>query len=352
VLPQIVADPQAQPSKMICLPQLIRLFHPLRMQINLSPSGSHLRTIDGFIRKNYSPDGDGLDVSSHPKYIFLHPAALAMLACAGATKQAKSHEVRGAIADVASMPYLVRMRLFDFLGISPPRQITEHEEAGRFIPLQQIKNQKDLTRAIADVIPLLHASAQTADAIKYVLGELGRNVVEHAETEIGAFFCAQTYKSKSRIAIGIADSGRGILSSIRRSHHAANYRDALYLALTPGISGATSKIGGNDTNAGLGLYFTKSLASLSKNSFVLYSGDTMFKLLPSKLGPTLFSDPKTDRHKIFSDLPYWKGTVIGIDIAVEEGEAFSNLLNQIRQSYSLAGAKRARKEFFKGIVWR
>ena len=63
------------------------------------------------------------------------------------------------------------------------------------------------------------------------------------------------------------------------------------MALTPGISGATPRIGGNETNAGAGLYFIKSIAQSSENFFVIYSGKSMFKLLKSQgVEPLLTAD--------------------------------------------------------------
>ena len=55
------------------------------------------------------------------------------------------------------------MKLFDHIQLSPPKQIIEHEEAGRFIPLTQIKTADDLRNAIANLVPLLHAPAEVAD---------------------------------------------------------------------------------------------------------------------------------------------------------------------------------------------
>src|SRR5260370_39309182 len=108
-----------------------------------------------------------------------------MAACAGVTCKTNGIQAQGSVADVASVPYLVRMKLFEHLGIQPPREIIEHEEAGRFIPLTQIKSSTELTRFLTDIVPLLHTSQTAADAIRYVFSELGRNVLEHADTQTG-----------------------------------------------------------------------------------------------------------------------------------------------------------------------
>lgn len=121
-----------------------------------------------------------------------------------------------------------------------------------------------------------------------------------------------------------------------RSHLVKNDADALRLALQPGITGTTKRIGGNEFNAGAGLFFTKSIATLSRNRFFLYSGDTMFRLMKTRKRhePVLHPDPINDPHE-FEQAPYWPGTVVGIDMNIEQGIEFVELLDQIRQAYFL-----------------
>ena len=137
------------------------------------PNSAHLQNIEGFIRK-YSPNrSKDLLVEGHPKYIHAHPLALAISACAGASIAATGRKTKGTIPNVRSVPYLVRMKLFDYLGVPPPRNIEEHEESGRFVPLTQIRSSADLRNTITNLIPLLHAAPSVADPIRYVVSELG-----------------------------------------------------------------------------------------------------------------------------------------------------------------------------------
>ena len=272
-----------------------------------------------------------------------------MAACAGALARAKGIAATGRIANVRSIPYLIRMKLFEHLHLAPPRTITEHKEAGRFIPLTQIRTSADLKKVISDLIPLLHAEPTIADPIRYVISELGRNVLEHADSSIGAFVCAQYFRDQRRIAIGIADSGRGVWASIARSHQADTEAKAISLALTSGISGATLRIGGNETNAGAGLFFVRSIAKTSKNFFAIYSGSTIYKLLRKQAEPSLlYGDPTYESHSMVTDLPEWKGTVIGIDISVDARHEFPALLDLIRKSYTIDVRKR-KKAYYKRI---
>ena len=119
-----------------------------------------------------------------------------------------------------------------------------------------------------------------------------------------------------------------------RHHRVRTSEAALRLALQPGITETTSRIGGNEFNASAGLFFTKSIATLSRNRFFLYSGDSMFRLMKTRKRrePTLHADPSRDPYS-FVNAGEWPGTVIGIDLNIEQGIAFADLLNQIRQAY-------------------
>jgi anti-sigma regulatory factor (Ser/Thr protein kinase) len=207
----------------------------------------------------------------------------------------------------------------------------------------------DLTSLIVPVTVTPNSPPEVADPIRYVFSEMARNVLEHARSPVGAFVCAQYYKRSRRVAIGIADAGIGIQASMAISHPVPTDRDAIRLALQPGITGTTPRIGGTASNAGAGLFFTKSIAALSHNLFVLYSGKSVFKLL--RLPPDellyLHADPNSDRHR-WLEVPHWSGTAVGIDVSVEEGTEFSNLLGEIRKAYSL-DVKQRRKAYYKQI---
>lgn len=146
--------------------------------------------------------------------------------------------------------------------------------------------------------------------------------------------CAQYYRESQRISIGIADAGIGVLGSMNQHHNVQTSEQALQLALQPGITGTTSRIGGNEFNAGAGLFFTKSIATLSRNYFMIYSGDSMFRLMKTRkrYAPELNADPRRDPHS-FVDAPSWPGTVVGIDLNIEQGVEFSKLLDEIRGAY-------------------
>jgi hypothetical protein len=69
---------------------------------------------------------------------------------------------------------------------------------------------------------------------------------------------------------------------------------------------------------------------------MIYSGKAMYKLLKNPKGKTikLTSDPFQDHFSSDENLPFWRGTVVAIDLCLNNTLDFSGLLEQIRKVYS------------------
>jgi len=278
----------------------------------------------------------------------VHPFVLSMIAALG--QRVKPKNIHAEKFEAKSRHYLVRMGLFKYLGLQTEDiSIIEHESAGRFIPLTRIQTSEELTNCVTEMIPLLHLEPEQAKTIAYVVSELVRNTLEHAATPDGAILCAQYYKKSNSIRIGIADNGIGIKSAINRSYNSRTDLEAIQLALTPGITGTTRKEGGTELNAGAGLFFIKSIASVNRDFFVVYSGNGFYKLLknPKLKKLRLHANPFDDRHSKSSDLPRWQGTVVGIDIALDQTDKFSGLLDAIGSTYTTAVRERKKARYKK-----
>ncbi len=96
----------------------------------------------------------------------------------------------------------------------------------------------------------------------------------------------------------------------------------------------------------------KSIATASRDFFILYSGSGFYKLL--KNSPLrkfrLHADPFEDRHSRDGAFPAWQGTVVGMDLTLDQTVDFSLLLDAIRKTYTLAvrerkGSQRKRPRF-------
>jgi len=314
------------------------------MKIHL-PNSAFLGNIDAFIQSFDNSNKNELEITANKKWISLHPVVLSMVAVLG--MKVGSKNIRCEKLEAASKHYFERIGLFRSLGISSGIDVKKHESAGKFIPITNIRNSTALTDFIQDTVPLLHLEQAQAETIKYILSELIRNVLEHSGDPNGAFVCAQYYKKSNRIGIGIADGGMGLKRSLKKSHIVADDLDAIKLALTPGITGTTSKEGGTEYNAGAGLFFTKSIASVNKDYLVVYTGSALYKLLKRKtVKIKLFGDAFKDRHSKSNSNPVWDGTAIGIDITLDDTQEFSDILDIIRKIFleSIKERKRERKK--------
>lgn len=313
------------------------------------PNSAFLGNIEAFTNNFDSNDNSFIEITSNPKWISVHPVVISMIVALAEEARINKAVINYNPITAKSRPYLLRMGLIDSLDPNHGIQIDEHESAGRFIPARKIKNSQELNQFITDMVPLLHTTPEQAYPIKYVMSELVRNVLEHSQSGVGAIVSAQYFKKTNRISIGVADRGIGIKSAINASHNAKSDTEALNLALRPGITGTTTKIGGTEYNAGAGLFFTKSIAKVSRDFFLIYSGDAFFKLLKTKpeYYVQLFADPVLDKSNFKSKgLPYWQGTAVGIDISMDVNQDFDDLLEMIRSAYHL-DVKQSNKEKYK-----
>ena len=316
------------------------------MRIHI-PNSAFLGNINAFIKGSDFSDPKVLHISANEKWISVHPVVLCMVASLGIKVRSVSNDPSPIYCErftAGSKHYFERMGLFSFLKLNSEMLINEHEPAGRFIPLTQIKDSNTLTKFIEDMIPLLHLDKRHSEPIKYIMSEIVRNVLEHSGSKDGAIVAAQYYKKTNTLRIGIVDSGVGVAQTIRRFHVAKTNLDAIALALTPGITGTTSKEGGTDYNAGAGLFFTKSISKINNDYFLIYSGDTLYKLLKDKNSKQLKlnSNPFNDRHSKEEGLPNWEGTIVGIDMTLDENEEFTTLLDSIREIYTESVRERRR----------
>ncbi|MDP3778436.1 MAG: ATP-binding protein [bacterium] len=299
------------------------------------PNSAFLHNINAFFSTLNTGDPDHLEITSNPRWISVHPLVLSIIGALGKSLEPQKISCKPILAP--SGHYLKRMGLFELIGIKPEvKEITESESAGRFIPLTQVKNSDDMDYFLKELVPLLHIQGKPkrVRAIQHIFSELIRNVLEHSESRHGAIVCAQYFKSSNRIAIGVADSGIGLKSSLKKSYPVPNDLEAIKLALTPGVTGTTRKPGGTEQNAGFGLFLIKSIAYAGSDFFAIISGEQMYKLLQRKdTIVRLNGDPFLDRHRI-TPIPTWNGVAVGVDISLDQTEEFTSLLDRIHEFYS------------------
>lgn len=316
------------------------------MIIYLSHS-DYLRNFESFLRSFDSKNSKELKITTHDKWVNIHPVILTIIA--GLAKSINPKNIFINKVTAKSGHYLDRMGLYKTIGKKSPFSISEHEPAGRFIPLTQIRTSIEQTKFITEMIPLLHLPPRKADAIKYMVGELVRNVLEHSGSEHGAFVATQYYPRANNVRLGICDTGIGIQKSINQSWSAQTDIEGIKLALTPGITGTTRREGGNEANAGAGLFFIKSMAMVSRDYFIIYSGSGLYKLTKrdkrTKGFPSLHANPNKDQHSETNQAPYFPGTVVAVDISLDDTREFTTLLSAIRSTYTQAVKERKKQRY-------
>lgn len=316
------------------------------MKVYLSNQGN-LRNFRSFVESIDLTDPSKLEISTHDKWVTVHPANLVLTAALVMQVGQENSEIIGNIPDTGR--YLDRMGLYTLTKTKSPFVYHKKEEAGRFVPIKVIKTSDDQSRFITDMIPLLHLSEKNALVVKYVIGELVRNVLEHSFAKNGAIVAAQYFKKTNRVSIGICDTGIGIWKSMNTFWHPKNDIEAIKLALTPGITGTTRREGGTAENAGAGLFFIKSIAKITRNYFAIYSGTAEYTLLKHdkriKGSPRLFADPDRDPHGETNSAQQLQGTLVAVDISLDETPEFNDLLGSIGEVYDKAIRERKRKKY-------
>lgn len=316
------------------------------------PNSVALRNFDAVFKSNDFDFSDGeVKISFHPKYVAMHPVGLALYAALGDHFRLKGIKTTATINfKIKSIPYLQRMGLFRALGYSDPIETRTHEPTGRFIPLTRIRTGTELANFLKTIDPILHTTRDISRTVKHVFSEVLRNVLEHSLADNGGHVCATYNNRRKKVSIGIADAGRGILQGMAGYKSFSTYKEAILNALTPGISGTTQRLGGTEENAGAGLFYTKCIAQSTRNHFLLYSGDSYFKLrtTPAWQAVEFRADPRSDLSTIKDGLPMFPGTVVGIDISIVDSTAFNKLIEDIGEAYS-TNLRKMKKDYYKRI---
>lgn len=144
------------------------------------------------------------------------------------------------------------------------------DEPTRTVRLTRVRKPTEIeptAERMASLIITEQSSANVRLAVRYVLVELFRNVLQHSQDPLGAVAVAQRMgpaqgRARPMIQLAVADAGIGMPRSLHRAHpHLVDYRQALERALLPHISGTFEEgLTGSFENAGLGLYMISEMA--------------------------------------------------------------------------------------------
>lgn len=308
----------------------------------------HLRNFKVFLNSLDLSEPDKLEISTDSERIIVHPAHLTFAAALASKVGKKNSVIKGNLPN--SGRFLAEMGFFDFFSTpSPFKAVQTREQSGRFIPLRVIKTQQEQSAFIADMVPLLHLPPEKARIIRYIIGELVRNVLEHSYSENGAIVAAKYYEKSNKVSLAICDTGIGIWRSMSDVWHPKDDLTAIRLALSPGITGTTRREGGTFENAGAGLFYVRSIAKTTRNYFLVYSGKAEYMLTKwdERIKPKIVADPFDEEYAFTDTAPDFHGTLVAVDISLDNATTeFDELLHNISQAYDNAIRERKRRKFY------
>lgn len=304
------------------------------------PTNASLHAASAFFAANdfFRDDGREAVLRFHPKWSHVEPLALAMAAAWGTWCRREGLALRAENLG-KNTACAARMKLFQHLGIEFDPRVTEREEAGRFLPLTQVRNQADATAVLGNISAMLHLERdpESLAAVRFCVSELLRNVLEHANSPDGAFVAAHRYVDTNphRVSIAVADCGQGITAHLSRAHPEAAGNDllALGLAMQPGVTGAQAGNYGTPENAGAGLYVTRSMAKGTGGYFFLCSGTAAYRQRRARSEDDMtelfvdpFDDKRADRWQWTAP---WLGTVVSVEIRTEMIAHYENFVEWV-----------------------
>lgn len=204
--------------------------------------------------------------------------------------------------------YADTMNLWGALEIASPFGPKERRAAGRYHPIELLKDEDSIDNAADALVALFKpvcTNAQTIDAIHTMLRELIGNCFAHSAVTDGMYgvICAQVWSHGRKAQIALADSGIGIRASLLQNSlllDRLHTENSCELATEYGV---TSKPGRG--HSGYGLAVARKL--LEQNNGVLYvrSGDEAFYLSANTV------------HKFPTD-SRWDGTLLVIEWDLDE----------------------------------
>ncbi len=276
------------------------------------------------------PRGKTELVLDFSRVAFMEPWALCMFAAYCLKMRSQGIPVRVQLDPAnPSNVYFGDMGLADIgstgLSVSATSQWSQsHQNTG----LHVIRSFKDIDafRKSAGLLTLEHCQ-EAADALKYAMTELARNVLQHSGSPIGGVAIAQHFPDDRRIQVAMCDLGQGVRASMQRRYpELRTDMEGLRLAILPHASGAApaGPYGDGNENAGLGLFYSREIAWRSGGSFWIASGTALLGIRGDI--PTRTSREPVEPDRVYRTIESWPGTVVTMDFPVDGVPDFASIL--------------------------
>lgn len=172
------------------------------------------------------------------------------------------------------------------------------------------------------------------DTLTFSIREILRNVVEHSESEI-VEYCAQYWPTKNLVEFAVLDTGNGIMHGLSTNPYLniSDERDALHLAMLPGVSGKMYKGVKKRKydewqNSGFGLYMTSRICR-NGGDFFIASNDKSILL------------DRTSKQDLECK---YKGTALRLRIDTSKISSYNDMLTKYRDEGYEAAKKFSGKD--------
>lgn len=245
--------------------------------------------------------------------------------------------------------YLMHLGFFDFINIQAGKLVGEAKGSQTYLPITIIEKPNDtaksgdleawyesiigISRSLSGVLAGSHDDSKDLRIYSYSIREIIRNVFEHSGAN-QCFICGQRW-GNGAAEFAVVDEGVGICSTLRMAYDIKDDEDALFKAITPGVSRTAGLTNEENTydNSGFGLYVLSQVGS-NFGWFMLGSGQA--KVIGSE-------------RKITASASSFDGTYIGIrlnktpsdvhgllDDIISAGEAEAQLSGNERRASALS----------------
>ena len=221
--------------------------------------------------------------------------------------------------------FIERMGIPELLGL---KNMNEDLDTQNIYPLTRISQSKDIAKVATSIVEMLKiGDDEIEDAVKYSIVELLRNVVQHSRSRIGGIVSAVYFPRSGIVDVVVADIGCGLRASLRESYKEIDSdHKAVRFAMQPHVSGTfhSGVYGSMKDNAGLGLFFIKTIASRASGGFFLGSGSML---------ADVWGTPDGDLKKkyVHASGSGWRGTFALLQLRKETIGEFDDVLATCRR---------------------
>ena len=270
-----------------------------------------------------------LEVRAAGGWVAAHPAQLAITASLALQAGKWESEIDEKMPESGKI--LAEMGLYEFVR-NKATFGAEVRDEGAMVPLMMVRDEGERAELMRRIGRLMIGVEQRR-MVQYVVGCLVDNAL--GWSGVAPVVAVKYYPKTRKVGIAVCDAGKGVWGSLDEVWRPRNDLEAIRMALRPGVTGASEGLGGANVAAGMGLFAVRGMAKLMRNYFLVYSGAGMYELMRGdrRLKRKLRADPILDRHFATNDLPPFLGTLVAMDVSVDEVGSFQGMMNEVTRMY-------------------